>query len=651
MRQIRDTSILEIDITNACVHNCSNCSRFCGHHKKTYFMDFETFRRAVDSLVGYEGLVSLIGGEPLLHPEYARFAGYLRKVRGEGKNVLMDDGRCRAIVKDYPAFIKAQRWFQAAVNKGSGWCMFSSVNRKYYDYYEDIADTITDLWLNDHVGTSFHQPILVSRKDLGIGDEEFQKLRENCWLQDYWSANITPKGAFFCEIAGTLDMLFHGPGGKQIEPGWWDRDIMEFSDQFHWCDICGMALHTYSRNANEGVDDVSQTLLKKLEKIGSPKLEKKQVAIFDMEKAKMQDGIGQGMDEAMAKYVTEQERFGGLSEHLKPKGIYLYMEAGPQGGLQRISDFAVKYKGHVSGFCVLTTSECQAACRERLEELDVAYKLVLVQRIPSSAGGRIALAVRELGRQEWLLLGEEGMELPERFAQRVCQYYLNPGYLFVIEHGGTRSVLLSGIASAVKKAGLDRLAVCETLDDVVRLWGRKLCALDDWFEQLPDTDIRYFRRIVCKEYEKDLVFCSALRNKLEEQGVKKGSFVLLLQSAYVYHTIGIWRVLEVLGYQTYVLSSSIFREYFDGMVCGERMLYFDGEGFRYEQQEALRTEIRKQAHFAGTVVPVSRGPSTLKRIDDYTGVLRTAQDITGKILGIINIRRHFVEPEYDIWRD
>ena len=133
--------------------------------------------------------------------------------------------------------------------------------------------------------------------------------------------------------------------------------------------------------------------------------------------------------------------------------------------------------------------------------------------------------------------------------------------------------------------------------------------------------------------------------------MKKGSFVLLLQSAYVYHTIGIWRVLEVLGYQTYVLSSSIFREYFDGMVCGERMLYFDGEGFRYEQQEALRTEIRKQAHFAGTVVPVSRGPSTLKRIDDYTGVLRTAQDITGKILGIINIRRHFVEPEYDIWRD
>lgn len=61
MRQIRDTSILEIDITNACVHNCSNCSRFCGHHKKTYFMDFETFRRAVDSLTGYEGLVSLIG--------------------------------------------------------------------------------------------------------------------------------------------------------------------------------------------------------------------------------------------------------------------------------------------------------------------------------------------------------------------------------------------------------------------------------------------------------------------------------------------------------------------------------------------------------------------------------------------------------------
>ena len=104
MRQIRDMSIMEIDITNVCHHKCSNCTRFCGHHKKPFFMDFETFKRAVDSLEGYQGLISTIGGEPLLHPEYNDFAEYLRSVHGE--LLKMDDGRCNAMVKDYLGYAK-----------------------------------------------------------------------------------------------------------------------------------------------------------------------------------------------------------------------------------------------------------------------------------------------------------------------------------------------------------------------------------------------------------------------------------------------------------------------------------------------------------------------------------------------------------------
>ena len=38
MRQIRDMSIIEIDITNVCEKRCSNCTRFCGHHKKKLFL-------------------------------------------------------------------------------------------------------------------------------------------------------------------------------------------------------------------------------------------------------------------------------------------------------------------------------------------------------------------------------------------------------------------------------------------------------------------------------------------------------------------------------------------------------------------------------------------------------------------------------------
>ena len=77
MRSPMDMRIIQIDVTNACVHTCSNCSRMCGHHKKPFFMDFETFKKAVDSLDGFEGTVGIMGGEPTLHPEFERFTQYL----------------------------------------------------------------------------------------------------------------------------------------------------------------------------------------------------------------------------------------------------------------------------------------------------------------------------------------------------------------------------------------------------------------------------------------------------------------------------------------------------------------------------------------------------------------------------------------------
>ena len=61
-------------------------------------------------------------------------------------------------------------------------------------------------------------------------DEVWLPLRDKCWVQNEWSASITPKGAFFCEIAAALDMLFDGPGGWKIEPGWWRRTPEEFGD-------------------------------------------------------------------------------------------------------------------------------------------------------------------------------------------------------------------------------------------------------------------------------------------------------------------------------------------------------------------------------------------------------------------------------------
>ncbi len=86
MKSPRHMRIIEIDITNACDKRCSNCTRLCGHHKKPYFMDFDTFKRAVDSLDGYQGIRSIMGGEPTLHPEFERFIRYLGSKFPKRKN-------------------------------------------------------------------------------------------------------------------------------------------------------------------------------------------------------------------------------------------------------------------------------------------------------------------------------------------------------------------------------------------------------------------------------------------------------------------------------------------------------------------------------------------------------------------------------------
>jgi MoaA/NifB/PqqE/SkfB family radical SAM enzyme len=76
MKSPADMKIIQIDITNACMYSCSNCTRFCGQHSKPFFMELETFRRAVDSLAGFEGIIGIIGGEPTLHSQFDKLVDY-----------------------------------------------------------------------------------------------------------------------------------------------------------------------------------------------------------------------------------------------------------------------------------------------------------------------------------------------------------------------------------------------------------------------------------------------------------------------------------------------------------------------------------------------------------------------------------------------
>lgn len=273
MKSPKDMKIIQIDITNACINRCSNCTRFCGHHTKPFFMDFETFKKAVDSFDGWKGCVGIIGGEPTLHPEFEKFVDYMRQKRVG--HFLYNSRK--------PIYNMQEHIYKNLNNTCAQIGLWSSLNKGYYRHFETINDTFDWQLLNDHNNKCLHQAILMARKDLGISDEEFINKRDNCFAQNTWSATITPKGAFFCEIAAALDMLFDGPGGWPVEKGWYNRTPEEFGEQLQWCELCSLCLDVPQRISCEDIDDISPTLLEKLKEAGSPKIKAGNYCLHDKE--------------------------------------------------------------------------------------------------------------------------------------------------------------------------------------------------------------------------------------------------------------------------------------------------------------------------------------------------------------------------------
>ncbi|HJW92585.1 MAG TPA: radical SAM protein [Thermoanaerobaculia bacterium] len=274
MKSPADMKVIQIELTNACPMRCSNCTRFCGHHVEPFFMDFETFKKAIDSLKGFKGIVGIMGGEPTIHPEFKKFIEYFRDNWGHEDNstALYEPS------SDFMRHILANGYHVDYSNQRGLW---TSITPRYYEHFELIQDTFGYQLLNDHTSESAHQTHMVTRKELGIPDDEWIEMRDRCWVQNLWSASITPKGAFFCEIAAAMDATLGGPGGWAIEPGWWNRKPEDFGSQLDWCEMCSACLPMPSRNANDETDDISPIWQQRLEAIDSPKLRKGLVNTLD----------------------------------------------------------------------------------------------------------------------------------------------------------------------------------------------------------------------------------------------------------------------------------------------------------------------------------------------------------------------------------
>ena len=251
------TRTIHIEITNACNLQCSNCTRFVGHHRKPYFMDLAKVEESLISLIDFPGNVGIMGGEPTLHPEFLKILELMEKyIKEKSRRGLWTDG---FRYKKYKEKIES---------------VFFPENITYNSHDSNIED--------------FHQPLLIHPSDIGISSEDHKKFINNCWIQRRWSASITPKGGFFCEVAAAKDMLFNGEGGYSLEDKWWNKTPEQFKDQVNrYCFDCSACIPLNKVSALEGNDYVSKKNLEKLIEVKSPKVRRNKIKEVTIEFAKL----------------------------------------------------------------------------------------------------------------------------------------------------------------------------------------------------------------------------------------------------------------------------------------------------------------------------------------------------------------------------
>ena len=248
MRALLDMDTIQIEVTNFCPHECANCTRFCSHFEKHYFMEFEDFKKAVDSMVNYPKMTGIMGGEPLLHPDFEKMCNYLHS-----KIPPMQCGL---------------------------WTCFPKGKEHYR---EVIVETFSHIFLNDHTRDDvIHHPFLVSAKEIQMDEWLKWYMIDHCFYQHSWSASINPHGAFFCEIAASLSMLLNIDGGWPMENGWWRKCPKDFISQMEkYCLLCGGSMALKKRHSVENADDISPEMYERLKET-SPKIKKGQYAIHDL---------------------------------------------------------------------------------------------------------------------------------------------------------------------------------------------------------------------------------------------------------------------------------------------------------------------------------------------------------------------------------
>lgn len=370
-------------------------------------------------------MVGLMGGEPTVHPDFEEMVEYAVEKR---QKHFKPSQQFREPIADYG--VEYALSLQEIDYPLGLWSMCGPT---YYKHYELIHEHFRYQCLNDHLNEGLHQTLLTTRKELGIPDEKWYPMRDACWIQNTWSASITPKGAFFCEVAAALDMVYDGPGGWPIEPGWWKRLPDQFGKQLDWCEQCGAALQAPRRKGKEEIEDMSPYHYEKLKQMGSPAIRKGRLQILDVERYKPENYVPNP-----DWYMPDDEKLSRYKRHnpsLKPKRIdaIIPCKENPEH-LEQILEHTLS---QVDTVTVVTTQADPAICGlvQKLQEKNPSR----IQCLVSSADQMLQAGFDAVAPKDWVLFLKPTLQLPRHYS-KLKEMIINPGCLYFIEPSQTMPV-------------------------------------------------------------------------------------------------------------------------------------------------------------------------------------------------------------------
>lgn len=220
--------LIQITVTHKCPFSCCHCSQLVPHQPDPFVMPLDEVEKALQTLVDYPGHIGLFGGEPLLHPQFREI--------------------CKLYQKYIPVKARRELW-----TMGANWGKYEDIIKE--TFYEEL------IAYNEHEENQpcWHQPVQIAIEEVIENKNLMRKIIDNCWVQQRWSSAITPKGAYFCEIAAARAHLTGSPEGIPVEEGWWKRPLSDFEYQIReLCKQCSACLPMPTKgNSFQEWDDVS----------------------------------------------------------------------------------------------------------------------------------------------------------------------------------------------------------------------------------------------------------------------------------------------------------------------------------------------------------------------------------------------------------